>query len=165
MTNTVLKEQHLSQHILSCEECRVTSSLIVLTSPNSLVDDGLSINIVRYRSIVRHSMTDVKQRILGSNRTNMIFLNLVVRSVRTTITNEDSTSEFLVQHNPHLSPDPSNNVEVGDVNNIIAIEPLPLIDSLRLSCTLKKREDLISLLITLNITLGSCFILSNISKD
>ena len=102
--------------------------------------------------------------VIIKNRTNITLIDLILRRRRTAIANHVSTSKFLVKHESHLALHKLNNVEIGDVKNIIAIKLLLLIHSGRGSLALSNREELLDLLVTLNITLSPRIICGDISN-
>ena len=102
--------------------------------------------------------------VIIKNRTNITLIDLILRRRRTAIANHVSTSKFLVKHESHLALHKLNNVEIGDVKNIIAIKLLLLIHSGRGSLALSNREELLDLLITLNITLSPRIVRGDISN-
>ena len=95
------------------------------------------------------------------NRTDALLVDLVITS-NTTITNENRSSNFLIKHEAHLALDPRNNIELGDIEDIIAIKLLLLVNGLRASGTTGNTEELFLLQTTLDVTLCTSIISSNV---
>ena len=94
----------------------------------------------------------------------MLLLNLVIAAGVTAVTNQDSACQFLVQLTAHLVLDPCNNIEIGNVQNIVTVQFLLLINGLGVSGTFCQGNNLFCLLLTLGIASCTCFFRSNVSK-
>ena len=162
MTNTIFKKEHLCKPILCCEENGITRTLIVLTSSDSSLDEILCHNCLI--NISRYSLTDCEESVILPDRSDVLLRDVIIRRSKSTITNKDSSCDFLIKHDSHLTTDPRNNVEICDINDIITIKLLLLIDGLWSSCSLQECEYFLSLSITLNITLSSCLISCDVSE-
>ena len=109
-------------------------------------------------------MADGKQLIIGQDRADVVFRNLIVVGTLTAITDQAGAGDFLVKLATHLALDPGDDIEVGDVDDIVAVELLFLINSLRIGRALQQREDLLLFKVALNVTLGTGGILGQIRK-
>ena len=89
---------------------------------------------------------------------------MVIIRGQTTVANQNGTSNFLIQHHTHLTLNPSNNIEIGDIDNIITIQLLLLVDGGGSGGTLQQGEDFFLLQVTLDVTLCTSLILGNISE-
>ena len=89
---------------------------------------------------------------------------MVIIRGQTTVANQNGTSNFLIQHHTHLTLNPSNNIEIGDIDNIITIQLLLLVDGGGSGGTLQQSEDFFLLQVTLDVTLCTSLILGNISE-
>src|SRR5690606_36955930 len=71
--------------------------------------------------------------------------------------------DLLVEHEPHLLPDPVHNVEVRDVDDVIAVELLLLVDRSRSGLSTRDLEELLLLHVTLDVALGSGLLVGKVS--
>ena len=94
-----------------------------------------------------------------------MFVDLGVITAVTAITNEESTSKFLIEHSTHFLFEPSNDVKVSNINHIITIHLLKFIDSGRKSGSLKSSNDLRDLLLSFDITTSASFISSDVGSS
>ena len=116
------------------------------------------------RGFLLEDLVDGEELLIGPNRTNALFVDLVIRRSRTTITKQVRTSQFLIQHHPHLTTDHRDNIELG-INQIVTIKLLLLVNGGGLGGTLQQTEDLLFLVLTLDVTLSTGFVLSQIGID
>ena len=162
MTDLVFEEQHVGQHVFGCEECRVTGTLIIFTSLDSCTDEALSGSVLICAN--RNSLLDREEISIVSDRTNMIFRDLVVVGGKTTVANQDCTSDFLVQHHAHFALDPSDYIEIGNINLIVAIDLLLLVNGLRAGGTLEQGEYFFLLHVALDVTLRTRFVFCDVGE-
>ena len=94
----------------------------------------------------------------------MILIDLVGIVRLTTVANKDRTSNFLVKHDTHFGLQPSNDIQIGDVDNIIAIKLLLLVDGRRSGHSLQQLDDLILLHAALDVTLGASLVSSDVGN-
>src|SRR5699024_11158025 len=147
-------QQHVGQDIPSGEHDRLTRALIVLASTDAGLDE-LTSNLRRViRGFLLEDLVDGEELLVGPNRTNGLLVDLVIRRRRTAITEQESASQFLIQHHPHLTTDHRDNIELG-INQIVAIKLLLLVNGGRLGGTLQQTEDLLFLVLTLDVTLST----------
>ena len=148
----VLQQEHLGDETRVCEPSRVTSTIIVIQSTDHRVQDVID------RRLLGKDDTRSVEAVLLVDRADAILLDLVLGGDRSTITNEDGPTELLLKHDLHLTADPGDDIKVSDVQDVVPIQPLLLIDGGRRGGTLQKREDLVFLLITLDVTTGPCLV-------
>ena len=104
--------------------------------------------------------------ILLKDRTDGLVIDAVGISDLATIADEDSSSDFLVELALHLVLEPRNDVEVGNVDDVVAIELLLLVDRRGGRRTGQKLDDLFGLLLgLLRVALGSGFIVADVRED
>ena len=99
------------------------------------------------------------------NRTDVLGVDVRRITSGTIVTNESGANDLLVQHNTHLALHPCNNVQIGDVDNVVTIDLLQLVNSLRSGGTREQREDLLDLLVALLVTTSTSLILGNVCRD
>ena len=99
------------------------------------------------------------------NRTNVLSADLIVGRFETAVTNQNCTSNFLIEHHAHLGFQPRNHVEIRNINYVITIHLLFLIDRSRRGRTFQQRENLFFLQIALNVTFRTSIVFGNICKD
>ena len=158
MAHLVLQKEHLGDESGIGEPCGVTGAIVVIQGPNNRVQ-----NVVDRRLLRQDDARSVEAVILV-DRADAVLLDLVLGGDRSTITNEDGPTELLLKHDLHLTADPGDDIKVSDVQDVIPIQPLLLIDGGRRGGTLQKREDLVFLLITLDVTPGTGLISSNVGE-
>ena len=104
--------------------------------------------------------------ILLEDGSNCLIVDAVGIGDLATVANEDSSSDFLVELTLHLVLEPRNNIEVGDVDDVVAIELLLLVDRRGRRRTSQKLDDLFGLLLSLlGVTLGPTLIIANVGED
>ena len=157
----VLKQQTLGEHFIGHERNRRTGTLIVLHSSYRLVDKLFCKIAATGNSDTALNRVEI---IILPNRTNILLIDLIIARRKTTITNKNRSGDFLIEHHSHLRLEPSDNIEISNIYNIVSIELLLLINGRRSSCSLKQREYFFLLKIALNITLGPSVILGNVCK-
>ena len=162
MTDSILKKQHVSKHVLRREQNRITRSFVILSGLNSRSDEVLSLIVIRTTS--RNRPSDSKQIGIIQDRTNVLLINLVVAGSQTTVTDQDRTSDFLVEHHSHLRLKPCNYVEICNIDNIVTIHLLFLINGRRSRGSLKQAEYLFFLKLSFDVSFSSCLIFCNVSK-
>ena len=89
---------------------------------------------------------------------------MILIRCKTSVANENSTGNFLVEHDSHLRLNPNYNIKVCDIENIVPIKLLLLIDGLWIGSSLQKAEYLFLLKLTGNVSSSPSFISCNISK-
>ena len=82
----------------------------------------------------------------------MIFRDLVVIGCKSAIADKACSCDFLIQLASHLALDPSDNVEVNDINGVVSVHLLFLVDGLRISGSLQEAEDLLFLGVAFEVT-------------
>ena len=102
--------------------------------------------------------------VVGPNRLDVSFLDLVGGKCSATIADKDSASDFLIEHETHLGLDPSNDIKVGNIDNIVAVKLLKLVDRLRADLSTKSLDNLFYLLIALDVTTSACFVGGDINS-
>ena len=112
-----------------------------------------------------HGILHGEQLRISPDRTNILLIDLVIAGSQTAVANQDGASQFLVQHHPHLRLQPGNNIEVGDVELVVAVHLLLLIDSGGSGSALQQGENLFLLQLTLDIALCTSLIFGDVSKD
>src|SRR5688572_6925757 len=85
----------------------------------------------------------------------MLLVDLVFVVSIATVTDQSCTSDFLFEHEAHLGLEPSNEIELINVENIITIELLLLVNGLRGRDTPRNLEELLLLQSSLDVTLGT----------
>ena len=157
----IFKQQALSKNVFSHVSNRRTGAFIILHSADRLINKRLCKAFAGSRGYLG---LNSKQIFVSPDRTDALLINLVIRRRKTTIANKVRTSKLLVEHHTHLVLQPSDNIEIGNVNNVISIHLLLLVNGRRSGCTLKQREYLFLLKLTFNVTLRSSFVLGEIRK-
>ena len=163
-----------------------TLGLILLTSIQRSGDNSLSLNILVTKvgtSIsalqlslhaidIDRSLNGVQVSILP-HRTDMILRDLILIGILTAITNQSSTSNFLFEVTLHNITLISDNIKISDIDNIITMQCITEVNSLRIGGphqNLHVSGDSL-LLFTLGITLstdlgGTCInLLSTNTRD
>src|SRR4029077_1182563 len=92
-------------------------------------------------------------------------LDLVVIGNIATVTDQNSTSKLLVEHEAHLGLEPNHNIEVGDVNDIVTIELLLLVNRARSCNTLRDAEPLFLFQRSLYVALCPRVVEGDVSDD
>src|SRR5699024_3020152 len=151
-TQAILKQQHIGQEWQGGEQGWLTRTTVVATSTNKLLD-----NLGWSCGIIDRNWVSVKS-IIVCDRADLILIDLIIGDARTTIANQNSSCDFLVEHDAHLSLQPCYNIEISDVKNIISIKLLLLVDGGRIGLTLQKLNDLFLLKVTLDVASCSSFI-------
>ena len=159
----ILHKQHIGNVVLGSEEHSVTRALIVLAALNGSANNRLGLSIIGRVLRNGHQLLNRVYVIIGPDRTDVGFVDLVIRRRRTAIANEESASQFLVKHHAHLALQPANDIEIGNINDIVTIELLLLVDGRRIGRALKHSNHFVYLNITLNVTLSAGFVSRNIS--
>ena len=78
------------------------------------------------------------------------------------VADQDGAGDFLVQHHAHFLLHPGHDVEVGDIDDIVAIELLQLVHGLRSRHTAQGCDLLLDLLAALDVTLGAGLLLRQV---
>ena len=162
MTNLVLDQEHLGKEIFSGEENRVTGTFILFAGFDDILDEILREIRIGFARSAGEGASNRIGGIVTKNRTNILFVDLRVITAVTAITNEESTSKFLIEHSTHFLFEPSNDVKVSDIDHIITIHLLKFIDSGRKSGSLKSSNDFRDLLLSFDITTSTGFISSDV---
>ena len=89
---------------------------------------------------------------------------IIIRG-QTAITDQNRAGDFLVQHGPHFALHKRNNVQVDDVDHVIAVQLLLLVHCGGRSGTLEQGEDLFLLHVALHIALCASFIHSDVGEE
>lgn len=67
------------------------------------------------------------QVVVSPDGADVLLVDLVIRRGQPTVTDQDCTGNFLVQHQSHFRLQLCHDVKVGDVDNVIAVELLLLV--------------------------------------
>ena len=164
MADAVLEKQHVGEHLFSGVESGIAAALVVLAGLDALTDELLGqLVIIVVGNGVDTDLDGIQVRI-GPDRADVVFLDLVVGGGRTAVGHQDRTGDFLVEHHAHLTLEPGDDVEIDDVDDVIAIELLLLVDGLRRGGTLEQGEDFFLLQLTLHVTLGTGLVGSDVGE-
>ena len=111
-----------------------------------------------------HLFNSIKFRI-SNDRNNVCFGNFILRKCRTTVAEENCTGNFLIKHHSHFTLKPSDNIQTGNIDNVVTIHFLFLINGCRVNSSLKKSKHFFFLKLAFHITFSSCLVFTQISKD
>ena len=153
VADAVFDQQHSCKDVFCSEEDRVAGTLVILTSLDRGYDEVLSHLLLVLTGI--YCCTDSEQRNIGCDRSDVILRDLVVIRCKSAVADKTCSRDFLVQLASHLALDPSDNVEVNNVDRVISVHLLFLVDGLRVSSSLQKAEDLFFLRVALQVTSSS----------
>ena len=92
-------------------------------------------------------------------------LDLVRVNDRAPIAKKDRASNFLLKHKAHFALQPDDNIQVGDVEDVIPIQLLLLVDRGGAGGPLQKVEDLLNLERPGDVALGPSLVRSNVSNN
>ena len=92
-------------------------------------------------------------------------LDLVGVDDRAAVAKKDRASNFLLEHKAHFALQPDNNIQVGDVEDVIPIQLLLLVDRGGAGGPLQKVEDLLNLERPGDVTLGPGLICRDVSNN
>ena len=101
---------------------------------------------------------------VGRDRTDVLLVDLVLIGDVTAVANEDGSSELLIQHRPHLTLEPGDDIEVDDVEHVITIQLLLLVDRGRGGDSLGDGEELLLLQGTGDVTLRTSLGLGDVGE-
>ena len=156
----------------SAVESEVARALVFLTRVESSLDNRLGVDVVVSEVVTGLSalklclctgdiniLMDAVHIVILPNRTNMIFLNLIRIKIVTAIANQNCLGKSLVHGMAKNLPLVSNNVELGDIENVVAVDLVLYIDGLSIMSTTEQLNVLafllvISLLITESLQLS-----------
>ena len=99
----------------------------------------------RVNSWVGTILVDDIQVVIAYDRANVLCVHMILSRRGSTITNQNITSRLFTDHDLHFIPEEVDNVKIGDIDLIVAIQTLLLIDRLRSSDSLVDLEDLVHL--------------------
>src|SRR5699024_655235 len=164
VANIILKQQHVSQGVLTREQSRIAAALVVLAA----LDDGAN-GLLSFRiGIITGTHIDLEfdgvQVLIRDDGTDAVLVDLVIGRRQPTIANQASAGDFLFELMSHLLLPPGDHIKLGNVDNVIAIHPLLLVNSGRRSRTLQQTEHLLLLEVALDVTLGSSIILGQVRE-
>ncbi len=91
-------------------------------------------------------------------------LNLVVRRDRATIAEQNRASELFLQLDLHLGLDPTDNIEISDVEDVVTVKLLLLVDGLRSGLPTDQLEDLFLLQLALLVTTSPRIVTGDVSE-
>ena len=157
-TNLVLYEEHVGEEGEGREQDRLARATVVSASPNESLDDLLG----GLRTRESHAMR-IHLVVLGDGADSLL-VDLVLAGLVPTVADEDGSRELLVKHDTHLSLEPGDNVKIGDIDDIVAIELLLLVDGRRIGGPLEELDDLLLLKVTGHVTSSSSLIRRNIGN-
>ena len=165
----VLEQEAVGQHVLGHEHDRVAGALVILARLDGSTDEGASVRVV-LSLLVALGRTDEggldsEEVIIGPDGTDVELVDLVVVGSETAVTEEHRASDLLVEHHAHLGLDPSDDVEIGDVLDVITVELLLLVDGRRGGDALEQAEDLFLLQLTLDVTASTSLVLGDVGED
>ena len=92
-------------------------------------------------------------------------VDFVVGRCQTAVADKECPRQFLVEFAAHFGLNPRNDIEIGDIDNVVAIDGLFLIHGRRVGRTLKQREYLVDFLFAFRVTFCSCFVCRNIRES
>ena len=95
----------------------------------------------------------------------MLLVDLVLGGNIAAVTDEDGSSELLVEHTAHLALHPGDDIEVGNIDDVVAVELLLLVDGGRGGDALEELEDLLLLQVALDVTTGTSLVSRNIGSQ
>ena len=84
---------------------------------------------------------------------------------RTAVAEEDRTSDFLVQHDTHLTPEPGHDVHGGDIDDVVTVEALLLVDGGRSGLSLRQTEVLFLLQVARDVAAGAGLLEGDVGVD
>ena len=99
----------------------------------------------RVNSWVSTVLVDDIQVVITYDRANVLCVHMILSGRRSTIANQNITSRLLTDHDLHFIPEEVDNVKIGDIDLIVAIQTLLLIDRLWSGDSLVDLEDLVHL--------------------
>lgn len=150
--HTVLEKEAVGDVVLGREEDGLTRAAVEL----AVLDDGRDDLIERRVRVVDVDVHAVGvELVVGRDGPDALLVDLVLVRDVTTVADENRTRDFLVQHETHLGLEPHDDVEVGDVHDVIAVQRLLLVDGGRGRDALRDREELFLLQGAGDVTLGS----------
>ena len=161
---TILDQQHVGNSILGGPEGGVAGTLIVLAGLLDRLDGELGDCLVVGALGHFDEHSGVEQRHVGSDRADVGRIDLVIRVGGTAVADQIGAGQFLVQHDAHLGLDPGYDVEVGDVDDVIAVQLLLLVNGLGRGSALQSAEDLLLLLVALDVTLCAGLVLGDVRE-
>ena len=149
----IASQKHHVKQMRGAVEIKRTAALIVLTSIQCRSNDSLCIYIVITE--VSSSLSALKlcscsgnvnigmdgiELVILPNRTNMGIINLLFVARLSAVANHDRSSKFLIQSHAHYTILIINNIKVCDINDIISLEFVLNINSLRIGRTIQKGQ-------------------------
>ena len=155
----VLDQKHVGKERHGREEHRLTRTAVVRASTNKQLDDLLG----RLRTGEGHAVR-VHLVVLG-NGANTLLVDLVIAGSISTVADEDGSGELLVQHEAHLSLEPGHDIQIGNIDHVIAIELLLLVDGRRLGDSLEQLDDLVLLQVALHVTASTSLVGGDVGHD
>jgi hypothetical protein len=118
--HTVLEKEAVGDVVLGREEDGLTRAAVEL----AVLDDGRDDLIERRVRVVDVDVHAVGvELVVGRDGPDALLVDLVLVRDVTTVADENRTRDFLVQHETHLGLEPHDDVEVGDVHDVIAVQP------------------------------------------
>jgi hypothetical protein len=165
-THAVAREQHGGEAIERGEERRLTRALVELHVQQDRVDGVLRGRVSRDRDRGGVQLVIVEDRAdavtgVGACR----ILDLVGIVDLAAVADEDRAGQLLLEHEPHLALHPSDDVEVGDVEDVVPVELLLLVDRGRAGGPLRDAEPLLLLHRALDVALGPGLLVGDVGPE
>ena len=164
MADGVLQQEHLGQGILGGEQGGGAGTLVLLAGAQDALDGGLVLVLHGSQTGSGHLHLDGKQVCVVEHRADAVLVHLVLAGSGAAVTDQDGTGDLLVQLQAHLALQPCNDVETGDVNDVVAVHLLLLVDGGGAGGAAQQAKDLFLLEVTLDVALGTCILLGQVSE-
>ena len=161
----ILKKKTICKHIFRHVHDRISRSFVFFSGFDTSSDECFCFLSICSRICYIYSGFNSVNIVICPDRSDVLLVNLVVRRGGSSITNEDSTSDFLIKHHAHLFLKESDYIEICNIDNVISVKFLFLVDSCRSCDSLKQSKYFINFLVSFDITSSSCVRFSDISKD
>ena len=152
-TVKITSQKHHVKQMRGAVEVKGTAALILLTSIQCCSDNSLGIHIVvtevcsgvstlklcSCSGNVNISMNGIELIILP-NRTNVGLVNLLLIAGFSAIADHDRGSKLFIQSHTHYTILIIDNIKVGNINDIVSLELILNINSLRIGRTIQKSQ-------------------------
>ena len=163
VTLGIAEQAHLGEQILANVQRRGPGTLVELARTDAGLDESLGLIGTGQGAI--DDGVDGVHLVIGPNGTDVLFVNLVLSIGKAAVADEDGSSQLLVQHHAHLVLHEHDDVEVGDVDDVVTVELLQLVDGLRVGLALQDDDLLFDLLGALDVTFCTGLVAGDVGRD